>query len=152
MALNTKGILLALMDAASTSGLFETVNGHEAKNAPGKGLSAEVYVSGFAPAMRQSGLDATSMLLTATVRIRTDMFGEPADDIDPMIMGAVDALFAAYSGDFDLGGLVRNVDLLGMCGTPLSGKPGYINQDGKLFRCFDITVPLIINDVYDQGA
>lgn len=152
MALNTKGILLALMDRASTSGLFEAVNGHEAKSAPGNGLSAEVYVAGLKPIPGRSGLASTTMLLTAIIRVRTNMLSEPADDIDPTIMGAVDALFAALSGDFDLGNLVQEVDLLGAHGTPLSGKAGYIPQDNKLFRCFDITVPLIINDVYDQGA
>jgi hypothetical protein len=59
------------------------------------------------------------------------MAQEPQDAIDPNLTDALSALIAAYSGDFDLGGPVRDVDLLGAISPGLSARAGYINQDSK---------------------
>jgi len=80
-----------------------------------------------------------------------NMLQEPQDAIDTNIMTAVDALMAAYSSDFDLGGLVRNVDLLGAHGDPLAADAGYLEQDKRLYRVVVISLPLICNDLYTQA-
>jgi hypothetical protein len=59
---------------------------------------------------------------------------------------------AAYSGDFELGGNVRNVDLLGQASEGLTAQAGYLEQDGKLYRVMTINLPLIVNDVWNQVA
>jgi hypothetical protein len=47
--------------------------------------------------------------------------------------------------------LVRNVDIFGEgAHGELSAQSGYINQDGRLLRIIDITLPLVINDVWPQ--
>ena len=56
----------------------------------------------------------------------------------------------ASSGDLDLGEEVRCVDLLGQTGRALSAQAGYLEQDSKLFRVVVITLPLIVNDLWDQ--
>lgn len=156
MALDATGILTAVQDHALASGLFETVNLHEAKNAPGNGLRAEIWVQSISPVPAGSGLKATTARIELTLRIRSNMLQEPQDAIDPAIISAVDVLMTAYSGDFTLGGKVRNVDLLGATpaigsgGGPLQAQAGYLNQDGKLFRVMDITLPLVVNDVWEQ--
>lgn len=151
MALDISSILNSVVSHAMASGQFERVNQHEPKNAPGNGLTCAVWVDRIAPT-QSSGLSSTSAVLTFKVRIYTGMLQEPQEMIDPNIVLAVDALMTAYSGDFDLGGNVRNVDLLGLAGTPLSVTAGYLNQDSKLFRVMDITLPVIVNDVWDQVA
>jgi hypothetical protein len=144
-------ILDALQSHAMASGLFERVNGHEPKNAPGNGLTAAVWVDEIGPSPAASGLAGTSVRLVFNVRVYTSMLAEPPDTIDPNMLAAVDALMGAYSADFELGGLVRNVDLLGQGGgQPMSAKAGYLNQDGKLFRVMTIVLPVIINDVWNQ--
>ncbi len=45
------------------------------------------------------------------MRLYTPMVQEPEDAIDPNLMTALDALMAAYSADFTLGEIVREVDL-----------------------------------------
>jgi hypothetical protein len=85
-------------------------------------------------------------------RIYTSMLTEPQDAIDPIVLSAVDLLIGEYSGDFDLGGTVRNVDLLGQFGSPLSARAGYLNQDQKLFRVMTLTIPLAINDLWAENA
>jgi len=149
MAINATGILDSILSHALASGLFERVNGHEPKSAPGNGLSAAVWLDSIGPVV-SSGLAATSARLAVNVRLYTAMLADPQDAIDPNLIAAVDTLMTACSGDFDLGGNVRNVDLLGQAGTPLSAQAGYLNQDGKLFRVMTILLPLIVNDVWEQ--
>jgi hypothetical protein len=152
MSLDVRGITNALVSHAMASGLFEVVNGHEPKSAPGNGLTAAVWVQDIGPQEGGSGLQSTTGRLAFTVRIYNGMLSEPRDDIDPNVLSAVDTLIAAYSGDFELGGLVRNVDLLGMSGTPLSARAGYLNQNNTLYRVMDINVPVIINDLWSQSG
>jgi hypothetical protein len=150
MPLNAKALFDAMESHALSSGQFESVNGHEPKSAPGNGLTAAVWSQDVGPVPRGSGLAITSGLVTFFLRIYQPMLMQPQDAIDPAVLGAVDALFTAYSGDFTLGGLVKNIDLLGSSGTSLRAQAGYLNQDNKLFRVMTITIPLIVNDLWEQ--
>jgi len=147
--LGAAGILAAVKSHALATGLFEQVLGHEPKSAPGNGLTAAVWVQSLRP-VASSGLASTSARLQLSLRVYTNMLQEPQDDIDTRILGAVDVLMAAYSADFTLGGLVRDVDLLGADGDPLSADAGYLEQDGKLYRVIVISLPLVVNDLYGQ--
>jgi hypothetical protein len=151
MSLETLAIVEAIVSHAAASGHLDRVQGHEPKNAPGHGLSAAVWVQRLAPLALASGLAATSALLVVNVRLYSNMIQEPQDAIDPNLVAAVDALMGAYSGDFTLDGLVRNVDLLGAHGEGLSAQAGYLEQDKKMFRVVTLTVPLVISDVWVQA-
>ena len=148
-------ILDACISHALATGLFSSVSGHDPKSknpAVGPDLTAAMWVQDIGPVPLASGLAATSGRLELTLRIYTSMLAEPQDSIDPNVLGAVDTMLAAYSGDFELGGAVRNVDLLGAAGRGLSAKAGYLNQAGKLFRVMDICLPLVISDIWSQHA
>ncbi len=142
-------VLDKVVSHAMALGRFERVNSHEPKNAPGNGLSCAVWVDGVLPVL-SSGLISTSTLFRLNVRIYSNMLAEPQDMIDPNVMVAVDELFAAYIGDFTLDGLIRNVDVRGQHGTPLSAQAGYINQDNVMLRVVTITLPLIVNDAWEE--
>ncbi|WP_431897921.1 hypothetical protein [Nonomuraea sp. bgisy101] len=150
MSLNATAILDGIVSHAMSLGVFESVNAHEAANAPGHGLHAEVWADSIAPLPAMSGLAATSARIVWTLRIRGNADAQPRDMIDPNIMAAVDQLMTAYSGDFTLGGAVRNVDLLGQSGAALSARAGYLQQDGFAFRVMDVVLPVIVNDVWEQ--
>lgn len=141
----------ALLSHALTLGLFASVNGFEPKAAPMDGIHGALWVASIEPARGRSGLNSTTMRLTYNFRVGVNMLAEPQDDIDPRILVATAALMRQYSGDFQLGGAVKNVDLLGETGPPLAAQAGYLNQDSKLFRVMVITIPLIINDVFLQA-
>lgn len=145
-------ILQAVQDHASASGLFETVNMHEPKNAPGNGLNLACWIDYIGPAANQSGLNKTTGLLVVTARSYSSMYQTPYDDIDPNLLAAVSTLMTAYSGDFQLGAKVKNIDLQGMSGRKLEAQAGYVSIDNKLMRVMDITIPMIINDIWDQVA
>ncbi|MEU8362323.1 hypothetical protein AB0C27_40525 [Nonomuraea sp. NPDC048882] len=150
MSLDAATILDAIVSHAMQLGLFERVNAHEPANAPGHGLTCAVWADSVSPFPAGSGLHATSARVVFNVRLYTSMLQEPADAIDPHMIAAVDALVNAYSGDFELGGSVRNVDLLGQGGIPLSAQAGYLRQDGHEMRVMTIVLPVIVNDVWEQ--
>lgn len=151
MTLNISGILDEVVSHAMASGHFEKVNGHEPANAPSLGLTAAVWTESV-QAVRSSGLDQTTVQLVFNVRLYASAQSEPADAIDPTMITAMDDLCAAYVGDFTLGGLVRQVDILGAYGRPLLVRAGYVQQSGAIFRVMTITLPLIVNDLWEQVA
>jgi hypothetical protein len=152
MSINFPALVDAVTSAASASGYFDTVQGHEPKSAPGTGLTFAVFLSDLRPVAAASGLAATSARVELTGRIYKPFTAQPEDLIDPNLAAAADALLTAYSGDFDLGGNARNVDLLGAHGSPLALRAGYQSVDRTMFRVLDITIPIIVNDAWTQGA
>lgn len=141
----------AVESHAAATGQFERVNLHEPKNAPGHGLTCAIWSQHLGTVL-SSGLNSSSAVLRLSVRIYSNMLYKPEDMIDPNVIEATAVLFDAYAGDFTLDGLVRMVDLHGSAGSSLSAEAGYIPQDKVLFRCMTITLPLIINDAFDQEA
>lgn len=136
---------------ALSLGLFESVNSHEPKAAPGNGINCAVWVDTISP-VKTSGMAATSGKVTLNVRMYLDFLSKPEDQIDPQLLTATTTLLNAYTGDLDLGQTVRAIDLIGMEGTPMSAKAGYVNIDNHLYRAYTITLPVIINDLWTQGA
>jgi hypothetical protein len=151
MAIGVQDVFDQVESHALASGWFERVNTHEPKRNPGNGLTAAVWIQRVAPVPAGSGLAATTGRLELRTRIYSNMLQEPQDAIDPNILVAVDDLLDRYSGDFTLGGRVRNVDLLGAHGEGLGAIAGYVNIDGAMHRVMDIVLPLIINDIWSQS-
>lgn len=152
MSLNLLGIQGALVDHALSLGLFATVHTHEPKSGPvGGDLVAAIWTQAIGPLPAASGLAATTTRVEFTLRIYQGFVSEPQDAIDAKVIAAVDALIDAYTGDFTLSDLVRGIDCLGSYGTPLRAQAGYVNQDGGMYRVYDVTIPCIVNDLYDQA-
>lgn len=149
MTLDVRAILNAMTSHAMTLGQFDRVAGHEPKNAPGSGLWAAMFLGDGEAVGEVSGLDKASGRVEVQIRITQNMLTEPMDDIDPKIAGAIDALMTVYCADFTLGGLVRNVDVFGQTGPALGWRAGYLEQDHKMYRAFDVTVPMIVNDLWE---
>lgn len=141
-----------LVSHAESLGVFQRVNSHEPKNAPGNGLSCSIWTQTIEPAPNTSGLAATSGRVEFHARVMSSMLAEPQDDIDPDLLTAVTTLMSEYSGHFTLGGSVQDVDLLGMHGTALSAQAGYLEIDRRMYRVMVVTLPVIINDMYGQAA
>lgn len=149
MALDIDTLMARVTSHAQTLGVFRRVNGHEPKSAPGNGVTAAVWVQSVDP-IESSGLDSTTVRVELMVRLYTPMIQEAPDAIDPAVLKALDRLCAAYTGAFTLGGMVRQVDVRGAYGDPMRARAGYLNQDGRLFRVMDLTLPLIVNDLWSE--
>ncbi len=151
MTIQVRAILDATVSHALSLGYFDRVNEHEPKIAPGNGITCALWLDRVEP-IKASGLNSTSVRLALNIRTYQSMLSEPRDLVDPSMLTAVDGLLGAYSGDFTLGNLIRSVDLLGAYGTGMNAQAGYIEQDKRLFRVMTITLPLIVNDVWNQVA
>lgn len=147
MALDVLTLIDKVVSHALSLGVFEMVNTHEPKSSPGN-LTGALWVQAIDPV--ESGMASTSIRLAFTFRIYMSFIAEPEDDIDRAAIDAAAQLMGAYSGDFELGDQVRMIDILGRHGDPLRAQAGYLNIDGQLMRVMDITIPLIINDVWEQ--
>lgn len=143
-------ILDAVVSDVQRSGYFDKVNTHEPKKAPRHGLTAAVWVQSLEPIALASGLASTSARLVFTLRIYQGMLMEPQDMIDPRMTKAMANLMRRYHDDFDFGGTIRNIDLLGQYGVALSAISGYLEIDGPMFRIMDLTIPCLVNDVWPQ--
>ena len=142
----------AIESHALASGLFDDVNTHEPKSAPGTGITCAIWIQNIGPAVAASGLAATSARIEFSVRLYTSFLAEPVDLIDKNLLDASIALMEDYSGDFGLSIVtgVSHIDLLGAYGTPLQADAGYLNQDGKIYRVVTINLPIIYNDLWTQ--
>lgn len=150
MSLDSTGIITDVQSHAQTLAVFEQVITAEPKSAPGEGLTCAIWVDQMTPVAGGSGLAVTTGRLVLMVRIFKPMLSPPYGQIDPDIISAADSLFAAYIGAFTLDGKVRNVDVFGQHGIPLSARAGYVSIDKQMFRLMDITLPLIINDLWNE--
>lgn len=149
--MDTAAMFAALMSHAAASGHFDRVNGSEPSNAPGRGVTVAFWLDSLRPLARQSGLAATSARVGFSARLYVPMTADNADTVDLTLARAVDALMTAYSGDFTLGELVADVDLLGRHGDPLACAYGHLPWDGAHYRAATLTIPIVINDAWTQA-
>lgn len=140
----------AVVSDAQASGYFAKVNLHEPKRKPGTRLTAAIWVQSIEPIALASGLNSTSARVLFMLRMYSNMIQEPQDMIDPQLLKACSNMMRRYHGDFDFGGVIRNVDLLGHFGIALTAQAGYLEQDNGMFRVMDMNIPCIVNDVWPQ--
>lgn len=141
-------------DTAGQLGVFQRVNGHEPVSPPGAQLSFSFWLADI-KGVTSSGMAAISGVVTLTGRVYKSALAANAkefDAIDPAILTATCDLLAAFSNGFTLGGTVRAVDLLGMHGAPLSAQAAYVPMEDKRYRVTEVTIPVIINDLWTEAA
>jgi hypothetical protein len=152
MGLGTSTTIDKIVSHLLSMGLFERVGKHEPKNSPGSGLTAALWSERIVPHPVGSGLNVTAAVNVFMLRIYTNMISEPQDDIDPKMVAAADRIMEELSGDFGLGGVVSNIDLLGEAGSPMSANAGYVTIAQTIYRVIDITIPVIVRDAWSQAT
>lgn len=154
-ALDANGIatLFAQVEArAKTLGGIEVVIAHEPRSAPVSLPALAVWFNGLGPARGHSGLAATSVRLEFRGRIYLNGSTKDEDKLEQKLLYLSALVMGSFSGAFTLGGTVMAVDLLGGWGSPLEVTPGWLQHDSKEFRVAEITVPVILDDVWSQVA
>jgi hypothetical protein len=150
---DAQGLTDAVASLVQASGLVTTVAAHEPASLPSANqISAAVWMQGIGPARKVSGLAATAARVEYRLRLYTPMVTGNMDAIDPVMTTAASQLIRLLSADFTLGGEIFAADLLGTHGAPLSAKADYYRQENAFYRIYDITVPLIVDNVWAQGA
>ncbi len=137
-------------------GIFDIVFRCEPKSAPGNGLTVAVYTGdsqsqGVTLVQSFSGLNTVVKRVVFSIRIHMPMLHEPIDDIEPDILGATELVIDSLSGDLDLGSDVTSIDLFGAYGTGMTGRPGYITIDSKIYRVMTLVIPVILESEATQG-
>lgn len=151
MSLDIQSILDNVASHAMSTGHLDVVLGYVSKQQPTNGITAAIYVERINP-IKSSGLSNTSIRLELEMQIYSSTYQEPYDGIDANLVRATDAVFTNFIGDFDLGGESRHIDIFGAHGRGLEVRSGYINLDGKEFRVFQIMIPIIVDDIWEQAA
>lgn len=139
----------ALASHVKALGRIERVQEFDPTNAPGKGITA-CLVAATGDPRPPTGLDRSALRLVWTVRFLMPP-GAPLGSVDPLLMGKAGNLITRLAADLTLGGLVRVIDLRGMSGTSVEWRFGWVTIDQTLYRLLDVTVPLIINDVFPEA-
>lgn len=150
MNFDPKSFIDKVISLALATAYFDDVCGYEPPSAPGRGIRAGIWVDDIFP-VRSSGLDSVSVRYTLTVRITRDAGGDELEAVDPQIAKATAALMEALCGDFDLGTEARNIDIFGDEGVQLRARAGWVEIDSKRYRAMNVTVPIIVNDAFEEG-
>lgn len=144
--------LVRLRDHAKALGCFEVARIGEFKQAPPNRLCFAVWGQRIGAAPVGSGLATTNALLRTTARIYMPLSHRPEDEIETKVFDAADAYLGRINGDYTLGGLCRNVDILGEAGEQPVWEGGHGNIDNALFRIADLNMNIIFNDAWTQAA
>ena len=147
-----RAVYASAVSAAKQLNIFETVVQHEPKSKPVNIPACAVWTDHIVPVAGVSGLASTAGRLGLRARIYLNFLSKPEDRIDPELLRLTSTLFGAYSGGFTFGGTVMEIDLLGAHGESLSARTGYIHHDDTLFRVAECNIPVIITDLWTQGA
>jgi len=146
---NITSTLRSLENKLLTNGYFTHVQIGEPKSPPGQRFTGALFMN----AVNTWGtLSTLCAVYIVTLRIYDNMTQEPQEDVEIEMAILVDQIMDDIAGEFDLGATIQAVDMLGMKGTPLGVKWGYVDVSGTMYRIADITIPLIVNDVADMVA
>lgn len=132
---------------AQQLGIFQGVDLHDPWNAPGNQMFCSINLGPTRPLAAASGMTAVSGQVMLVIRVWSSALQKPLDGIDPALLSAVCSLMGALAGGFTLNESVRNVDLFGM-----SAQPAYVDFEGKPFRVVEISVGIVINDMFAEAA
>lgn len=153
--LDAGAIIAAIRGRLMSIGLFDTVNGHEPISSPGTGTHASVYLGPIRPSDR-SGLSSTSLVILIMVRLWISAQAENRDDTEIKLATATSQSFGALIAGFQLADAsgvptACAIDIRGMAGTRMEATPGYASFDGTEFRVQTITVPVLVENVWDES-
>lgn len=144
-AAQAKALFEAIRSYAQELAIFQAAETHEPWNAPGNRLYCSIQLGPVRP-VTSSGLAQVSGQVTLLVRVWSSALQKPLDDIDPEVLAAACSLMGAFAGGFTLGGTVRDIDLFAM-----SAQPAYVEFEGKPFRTVEISLPILINDMFAEA-
>jgi hypothetical protein len=143
----------AVVSAVKSGGEFAVVVQHEPKSAPQSLPALALWLSNVTPVPAASGLSATSARIQLSARVYVNALSKPEEQQDLKLLALASSVVGTYTSGFTLGGeLSLGIDLLGRYGGALGITPGWLAHDDKFFRIAEITIPLILDDIWTQEA
>lgn len=146
MAFDIEATLDSIESKVASSGHVREVTVGEPKAPPSaEGITAAIYMA--SAEVSQVSLNSTIERHIITIRLYNLGLHEPTMDRDSALDAAMADLLEDILGDFDLGATIRNVDVGGELGVPLSNDWGYVEIGGPpSYRVIELTLPLIVDD------
>lgn len=152
MSLDVTAPRSVLTSHAQARGGFNQVLNHEPLSAPGSGLTYAVWVGDIDPLPTASGLASTTVRVIFNGRLYLPADTEPMDEVDVQLTDAATDLMGLYTGDFTLGGSVRNIDLLGEFGDRMRARLGYLDIGSTTYRISTISIPTVFSNAWTQAV
>lgn len=148
-------LLTDITDYCGRTGLFDSVQAFELDGNIGQFVAA-VFPAGPAmePVEGLSGVNVTSLRVTFVIRLYLAVSQQTPDVVDPKMMHATSTLMQRFSEGFTFTETIYAVDILGEQGVKLTAHAGYMKvgspEGTSLYRIMDITVPLLLANVWQQ--
>lgn len=143
-------VLDALTDHAERLGVFDIVMEGDPVGLPGDQMVLSWNADSGRPERTMSGLAATSILLTVIGRTFISNKVSPMAGLERKLLVVVDTVMESFHAQIQLGETDMHVDVLGQSGVDLRWQAGFVPVDDELYRVVDITIPVIITDMYAQ--
>jgi hypothetical protein len=148
-------LLTDIVDYCARTALFDSVQAFELDGNIGQFVAAVFPAPGaIEPVEGLSGVNVTSLRVTFTIRLYLAVAQQTPDVVDPKMMHATATIMQAFNGAFTFGETVYAIDLLGEQGVRLSANCGYMKvgapEVSALYRIMDITVPVLLANVWPQ--
>lgn len=148
-------LLIDITDYVAQTALFDSVQAFELDGNIGQFVAAVFpHPRAVEPIPELSGQDVTSIRVCFIIRIYVAVATQLPDVIDPKALNATALIMRKFNGGFTFGETIFSVDVLGGWGISLDAHASYMKvgspEASALYRTIDITVPLLLEDVWTQ--
>ena len=152
-SLDVRAILARLTTYAETLGIFDAVIvGNSPTTLPASGLACAISATSLTPSASFSGLSSTSVALTCTVRIYKNKMTAPIDLIDVAVWDAAEKMLAQIHTSVGLSGDAIVTDIFQIERVEMTAISGFVPGDSGFYQVVDLTVPIIVGDVWVQNG
>jgi hypothetical protein len=148
-------LLTDITDYCGRTGLFDSVQSFELDGNIGQFVAA-VFPAGPAmePVEGLSGTNVTSLRVTFVIRLYLAVSQQTPDVIDPKMVNATAVIMRKFNEGFTFTETIYGIDILGEQGVKLAAHCGYLKvgspEGSALYRIMDITVPVLLANVWQQ--
>lgn len=141
-------ILNKVRSHADSLGVFDSVQTYESVLGPDNSVNCNIWLNDITTI--PGGLDQTSVCMTFNVSIMSPLLSEPYEETDNRMMAALDALMIAYNGDITFDDTIRCIDILGHESEGITVTAGYAAIDSTKYRVLMVSLPLLVDGVWEQ--
>lgn len=151
MALNTVNLLTKLGSYVKRTGRAKRVVLYDPMSQVPPG-TISISIRSVRAFNQISALNKTGVCIVFSIVLYIDSKAEPKDGQELELMGVFDLLMQSFNEKFTLEGAVHSIDIFGRAGTPLGADFGRVEIDKVIYRVMDITLPLLVTNVWTQGS
>ncbi len=151
--IDISNVLARLTTYAEKTGIFSAVIvGNSPSSLPVSGLVCAISGVSLTPSAQFSGLNTTSALLTCVMRIFKNKNADPIDLVDVDVFQAAVSLYEQLHTGITLSGDAIVTDILQIERDTMTAISGFVPGDNGFYQVMDLTIPIILGDVWAQNG